>query len=609
MFAKVCKIDLFGLTAEEKEVAGIVRNVSEAKSTKSYDIFHILAEFITDSCLLDLILPLKEVLMKTHSHKTIYKVTECLRNVTLGLADNAYIPMERMLVFLYGVISDSIPGLAFDKENKKPTEKETRASTWEESDWYIIPPEPKNRMGFKTAARTTKHTNVHVMTEFGLRLYHILLKRDKVSSSEYKPYLEPFGLVLSNCLDSQYVQLSTMALQCLNWMLKMDLASIQSSMSKICTAMFDILHKYAAPGLSKGNNFDLVMATFKCMSVIVRDVKHFNISADQLKILILYAEQDLYDTDKQASAFTLLKAIIHRKMIVPEMYTVMEKVAMLSITSELEHVRLQSRSVFYSYLMEYPLGKHLEKHISFYLTQLSYEVQPGRLSALEMIHTIVTGFPLKTLISQVGIIFLMTGSQLVNDDDPTCRKLCAKCIKEMLVRIPPNERNKLFDVVLQWLSETKIIHRTLAAQLCGIFATVEKNDFDSRLVKLLPLLLKQFQTTATSHKEQPKKFARFNKAFRIAKNSLSKDPERMKDHHLYQVLQLLLKISAYCTSFLTSEKYKDSVSSFAGKSEFSLKRVRIYFSTGYYNFHILFQNTVSLCWLIRTSGFDWGPRS
>lgn len=193
-------------------------------------------------------------------------------------------------------------------------------------------------------------------------------------------------------------------MQCLNWLLKIDLPSIQEKISDICSYIFNILHKYAADGLNKGDNFDLVMAGFKCMSVIVRDVKHFTISTDQLKALLMYAEQDIHNTDKRATAFGLLKAIIARKMVFPEMYLVMEKVAALSITSELEHVRLQSRSVFYSYLMEYPLGKHLSKHIIFYLTQTSYEMQPGRLSALEMIHSIVTGFPLvSTFISYLFI--------------------------------------------------------------------------------------------------------------------------------------------------------------------------------------------------------------
>lgn len=197
-------------------------------------------------------------------------------------------------------------------------------------------------------------------------------------------------------------QLSALALQCLNWLLKLDLSSVQETISDICASIFSILHKYAAAGLSKGDNFDLVMAGFKSMSVIVRDVKHYTITIEQLKVLMMYAEQDIHDSDKQATAFGLLKAIIARKMMFKEMYLVMEKVAALSITSELEHVRVQSRSVFYSYLMEYPLGKHLNKHIMFYLTQLAYEMQPGRLSALEMLHSIVTGFPLASIIAPLS---------------------------------------------------------------------------------------------------------------------------------------------------------------------------------------------------------------
>lgn len=564
----MCKIDLFGLTAEEKEVAGIIKNTSEAKSTKSFDIFHILAEFITESCLLDLILPLKEVLVKTHSHKTIHKVTECLRNVALGLADNTYIPLERILVFLYGIISENIPDLMMDKESEKLTDEreEKKASMWQQSDYFIIPAEPKNRMGVKTAAKTTKRANVHVIIEFGLKLYHILLKRDKVSQIEYKPYLEPYVPALRDCLTSQYVRLCTISLQCFNWMLKMDLESIHAVISDICTAIFSILHKYAVAKLSKGDNFNLVMAAFKCMSVIVRDVKHFSIDADQLRTLILYVEQDLHDTDKQSTAFTLLKAIVHRKMIIPEMHAVMEEVAKLSVTSELEYVRTQSRSVFYSYLMEYPLGKHLEKHINFYLAQLRYETQPGRLSALEMIHTIITGFPLKVLIRISANVFLMVGMRLMNDNDPTCRKLCARCIREMLARISSNERNKMFDIVLGWLSDSKIEHRELAAQLCGIFVIVEKDEFDSRLHKVLPLLSKQFHANfSISENTSCENLMKSNNSNCSLQKSNLKDPERAKDHHLYQVLQLLLKISAHCPSFLTSEKYKDFTSSFAGK--------------------------------------------
>lgn len=187
---------------------GIVKNVVEAKSTKSFDIFHILAQYITESCLVDLILPLKEVLMRTHSHKTVQKVVECLRNIVLGLADNTFIPMEQMLIFLYGVTSESIPELIPKREEKQFTEKEAKAFARQKPDSFIIPPQPKNRMGIKVASKTSKNTNVHIIIEFGLKLFHILLKRDKISGADFKPFVDPFVPFMNECLKSQHIKVN-----------------------------------------------------------------------------------------------------------------------------------------------------------------------------------------------------------------------------------------------------------------------------------------------------------------------------------------------------------------------------------------------------------------
>lgn len=61
---QLCKKDLFGAIAEEKEVNQITGKVQEARKIKSYDTFQILAQFVTEKCLLDLIAPLREVGIK-----------------------------------------------------------------------------------------------------------------------------------------------------------------------------------------------------------------------------------------------------------------------------------------------------------------------------------------------------------------------------------------------------------------------------------------------------------------------------------------------------------------------------------------------------------------
>jgi hypothetical protein len=61
---QLCKKDLFGAVAEEKEVNQITGKLHEARKTKSYDTFQILAQTVTEKCLSDLIVPLREVRIK-----------------------------------------------------------------------------------------------------------------------------------------------------------------------------------------------------------------------------------------------------------------------------------------------------------------------------------------------------------------------------------------------------------------------------------------------------------------------------------------------------------------------------------------------------------------
>lgn len=392
---QICKADLFGVIAEEKEVVKIARKTSEAKSTKTYDTFKLLAQYITESCLLDLLLPLKEALSNFHSYKMIYRLQECLRYVAMGLTENQFLPVESLLKFAYGVASESIPVLLNIKNNNN-TEKRDKRKV-EKTDCFILPENP-GRIGAKLQAKLSVTSNNHHLVQFALKLCHFLLKHEKLKEIDHKAFLDPFISIFKKCLLSRHVQLSTTALQCLCWTLKYNLPSLKENISEISAAIFEILHKYAAANLSKGENFDLVLAAFKAVTVLLRDVKCYNVDKEKLKILLFYAEQDLHDTDRQATAFSLLKAMIARKLSAPELHATMEKVSELSIISELDHVRLQARLVCLQYILEYSLGKKLAKFISFYLSQLNYELQSGRESALEMIERFINAFPIVSII-------------------------------------------------------------------------------------------------------------------------------------------------------------------------------------------------------------------
>ncbi|KAJ9589485.1 hypothetical protein L9F63_017302 [Diploptera punctata] len=437
--------------------------------------------------------------------------------------------MDSLLVFVYGIASESIPDLIAVNKKEVVTSAQKEFLARKQSDTFIIPAAPRNRMGANVTARISAKTNAHILVEFGLQLFHIILKREKLRTGDFRSYIDPVVPILCDCLKAQHVKLTTIALKCMSWILKMDLPSLKENIRNISISLFKLLHKYASAGLSKGDNFDLVVAAFKVVAVVVRDVEYYTVDEDQMKALLLYAEQDMHDFNRQATAFALLKAVISRKLAT-------------------------STTGFSSFPYGLSSGQEIRTAYRIYVSQLDYKVQSGRESALEMILSIIKSFPEDVLKEQAGLLYVTLGARLVNDDSPDCRKMVAHCIKCLLEQLDKNSRDQLFDITVKWFREVKVEHRRLSAQLCGIFITIEKSDFVDRLDILFPVILNQFNPRCGD--DQPGKFVRAAPPSDIS--DTEKD-ERIKDHHLFQVLQLILKLCTCCPDILKEPRWQDDV--------------------------------------------------
>lgn len=124
----------------------------------------------------------------------------------LGLADNTFVSVESLLVFMYGIASETIPELVSEskKEEITPAQKELLAR--QRPDSFIIPQAPRNRSGFTVTARTSIRTNAHILVEFGLHLFHIILRREKLRTGDFRPFVDPLVPVLCDCFKAQHVK-------------------------------------------------------------------------------------------------------------------------------------------------------------------------------------------------------------------------------------------------------------------------------------------------------------------------------------------------------------------------------------------------------------------
>ena len=89
-----------------------------------------------------------------------------------------------------------------------------------------------------------------------------------------------------------------------------------------------------------------------------------------MRVIISLAEADLHHMLSQNATFSLIKAILFRRIILGELYDLVTKITKLMITSLKPAVRNLCSQVFMEFLEKYPMGnKRREEHVNALLKE------------------------------------------------------------------------------------------------------------------------------------------------------------------------------------------------------------------------------------------------
>lgn len=500
-----CIQEIFGKVSEDKEIAQILAKTPEAKKTKSYDTLLIIAKHISAAKLQDLINPIKDLLSTTTDSKSVNKLSVCIQRVFAGLATNSQFPLVKLLAFIQSTVEESIPSLKVRQKVEQSTGFKEASQRCLREDRYLIEEEQKRD---RVKSKINEKGNFHMVVENCLKLLVLTLQNNRTSfkkSQSLHHTLDTFIPLLSKCLRSSSPRCVMRSLKCIHFIARTtsSLPNFKRKSNSLVKKIFILLSLYNGVGMVQGDNYEMIGMCFKTLTLLLLKCDDVDLNPEQIRALMTYIEQDLYDSRRQSTAFSTLQSILKRKLESPELDEIMSKVADLLVTSPEDSVRFAAIKSWQVYLLDYKHQRDsLQSHFTKFLRQLDYELADGRRSVLEMVRVTVERLPEKILRDHFDLVFHLLAQRVINEEFKDIRLVVGKLISLLLQRLPDKRDYMLNKFVLTWASCEQVELKVLAFKLISI--VIESSNgkaFESNKIRVAKCLTLISEALATSSKD------------------------------------------------------------------------------------------------------------
>lgn len=457
--------DTFGATGQEKDAEEYISKMKEVKSSKSYDSMEIVAKTATAEHFLYLVRPLQNLLEERLDLKMIRKVDELLRRVALGLLHNPTIQSRQVLVFCHEIIRESYRSSGEHRDQSSAQSQRNKRFL------VTIKGTPKSHRG-----STTSHK--YKLIRFAFDLLRSILHR--FDALQTPANLAGFMPMIGDAMVQANEEVRMAATRLLTTVIRIPLQEIDDNAVVYVSEAVKIIKA------SPTTNTELAQAALKLVSAILRERRDVEVREIDVAYLLKRIQPDLEELDRQGVAFTFLKAVMARKMVIVEVYEVLEAIASIMITNQTKGTRDQARSVYFDFLTHYPQGKgRFAKQSAFLVKNLDYKHYEGRQSVMEVIHLLLSKLNDDLQQAALGTFFVPLVMVIVNDESLPCREMAGALLKICFEKADA-ERLESFSTLLRaWLSKSdQPLLLRVALQVFGIYCETHRMKAE----KDLPIL-------------------------------------------------------------------------------------------------------------------------
>jgi len=457
-----------GRDAMSEDFRTTIREV-RGSATRGLDLFAIIAKHISPNKIASLLAPIRAIMHETEAAKAMQQIDDTLRRIASGLNANEHIQVTDMLTLCHTLISQNAKFLQQGGQIRPNKRKKS------DVDVQMKRPQPE--------ANTDAYTNnSYRFVVLGLDLFITAYRRGRFDfgDSALMSRLESMVPAIGNTLYATNATVVSLGVRAGTAIARCPLKSLPKSLPVYVKRILAIIREAGS------TDSEMVQHCLKSLATIMRDCAQSKVEGDDLIFLLEILIPDIEDSERQVAAFALLRAIVARKFVVPEIYDVMEKVAEIMVTNQSKQVQELCRGVLLQFLLDYPQGKgRLRTQMTFLAKNLSYVFESGRLSVMELLSAIIAKFDPALVQEYADLLFVALFMVLANDDSTKCREAAAELVKSLYVLSEKSTREATITRLHTWAAQgnSSTLRRT-AAQVIGL---VVESDADAALVVLADL--------------------------------------------------------------------------------------------------------------------------
>ncbi|GAB7360796.1 hypothetical protein MBLNU230_g0783t1 [Neophaeotheca triangularis] len=434
--------DIFGVTGQEKEAEEYKSGMKEVKSSKSFDTMEILARLTSVPHLGQLIKPVRALLSEKLDSNSVKKIDELLIRVRKGVDQNPAANSREILTFCYEIVRLVETEQAAKIENDSGRIGESGRKERPRDDYkvkkYLIQMKSNKKLGL-----TSSTSHQYKLVSFGLSLVRRVVRRHEDLASPAN--MAGFLPIAGDALIQGHEEVRDAAVKLLSTIIRVPLATLNDNAPVYLREAVAIIKD--APTVN-----DSAKAALDLVTAILREKRAVKIKETDIAVLLKTLKPDLDEPDRQGIIYKFLRAVLGRKIVITEVYEIMDDVAKMMVMNPDNAIRESARSAYVQFVLEYPQGKdRWAKQTAFYVKNLDYAHKSGRQSVMELLHQLLNKLPEEAVQQLAPTLFAALVLRLANDPEVACKEMAGILVAKLFERADEERLTFFVDRMHSWL--------------------------------------------------------------------------------------------------------------------------------------------------------------